>query len=493
MAKAPVFFRRYISQFMLIFAFIVNTFCAWSYGSSNSLNGISLNPLFTFNFNHFDGSMDGRELIRGALEFSIGTSGSEIEEYYLLKYDSLHKKVAALNPYEMDLETRCKEILSLIYNEKLTFYQEEQTRMDVLFEDGTYNCVSSCILYVALCKDFGIDARCQRTKKHCFAKVYLDTGSYIVETTNPYGFNPGTKQPITDTRYAVVEKRNYENAREVCDRELAGLVAKNLCSYYIEMDVYDLAVGLAVTRMRFLDGLGLDDDSRNDFDAVCINYLAYCQSQEAHYDAFLWLCDVIKEYGMTDLLQKAYDNVLFNCLVSFARNGNYESADELFENNRQNLSMEMDEKLLRTLFLMRADDEVSKLSNKDALDYVKENIEYAQSIPGLYTADVKTTFEKWLDYFWFNLASEYFDRGEYIEAVEIASQGLQDVPSSANLKSIKKQALYNNDVKYHNLFAKYANAQDYEKAKEVLEEGLRQNPGSAMLMQDMNAILYLLK
>lgn len=482
--------RRFFSLVALVLALGMNSFFGWGFESNTD---VSLSPLFTFNFTHFDGSMDSRELIQAGLEFSLGKAGNEVEAYYLAKYDKLEKQIYNSVINEQDEKEKCQKILMLMYENCLSLYDADQTRIDVLLEEGRYNCVSSCILYAALCKRCGISVKAQRTKDHCFCKVYLSSGEFDVETTNPYGFDPGTKQQVTDSRYAVVEKKKYSGRREICDRELAGLIAKNLSSIYNDYEVFDLAVGQAVTRMNFLTGLAIDDDSRYDFDAVCTNYVGYLQEKQEFYDAFLWLCKVVEEFGLSKTLLVTFENTLYNCCVFFTNNDDFDEAEIIFDSYSDYLSGGVKTKIQKMLFVTRAQSEVDSLSGMEAIEFVREKITEAKGISGLYDKEVKAQFDNWLEYYWYDIISSKFNAGLYMDAYELSLDALKDVPGSSSLKSIGKQTLYNHDVEIHNKFAELANAKDYEGANEVLLKGLEENPASSILKSDMNSLKPYLK
>ncbi len=69
-------------------------------------------------------------------------------------------------------------------------YDYDQPRVTGIFEHGTYNCISSALLYTALARAFGLPVRGVITKNHAFVELDPDgTDQRIdVETTDPAGF-----------------------------------------------------------------------------------------------------------------------------------------------------------------------------------------------------------------------------------------------------------------------------------------------------------------
>jgi hypothetical protein len=96
-----------------------------------------------------------------------------------------------------NIELRAKTLHRLMHEElldssdsKLAGYDLAQTSLSELLRSGEYNCVSSALLYVILCRYFGIDARGVLLPSHVFAEVRLPKGKTLdVETTTPSGFN----------------------------------------------------------------------------------------------------------------------------------------------------------------------------------------------------------------------------------------------------------------------------------------------------------------
>lgn len=69
-------------------------------------------------------------------------------------------------------------------------YDFDQSALSPIFPERRFNCVSSAILYVILCKRFGLDAEGVVLRTHAFAQIRTAEGKLIeVETTTPTGFD----------------------------------------------------------------------------------------------------------------------------------------------------------------------------------------------------------------------------------------------------------------------------------------------------------------
>ncbi len=129
-------------------------------------------------------------------------------------------------------------------------YDERQTRLDVLLATGRFNCVSSAVLYGLLARSLGLEFRAVQTPDHAFIRV-LRTKGWDVETTNPYGFDPGSRREFTDsfgrvTGYSYVPPGQYSRRKELGDKGLLALILYNRNAYDTEAGRYLEALQPAV-------------------------------------------------------------------------------------------------------------------------------------------------------------------------------------------------------------------------------------------------------
>jgi hypothetical protein len=153
--------------------------------------------------------------------------------------------------------SRADFILRYIHNTMLKNYAERQTRVDEVFVNGRYNCVSSAVLYLILAASQGIDAWGVVTRDHAFVTVRAGTETIDVETTNPYGFDPGNRQEFHDdfgrlTGFAYVPARNYRNRADLSPLELISLIFSNRIFDLESRSRYAESVPLALNRFALL-------------------------------------------------------------------------------------------------------------------------------------------------------------------------------------------------------------------------------------------------
>ncbi|MDR0561925.1 MAG: hypothetical protein LBG73_04475 [Spirochaetaceae bacterium] len=190
-------------------------------------------------------------------QISLWASGvkdaAEFEDIIAEAVDSLRLNLPA------DPRERGSYILSFMHRRYLNAYSYHQTRLDTIFMTGQYNCVSSAVLYMILAVSADLDVKGVITKDHAF--IQLNTGLELidVETTNPYGFDPGGRKEFHDgfgniTGFAYVPARNYRDRATVSPLELISLILSNRISELESTYRYNDSIPLAVNRTALLTG-----------------------------------------------------------------------------------------------------------------------------------------------------------------------------------------------------------------------------------------------
>lgn len=153
-------------------------------------------------------------------------------------------------PSLSDPGARAEALLSFLHARILKRCGESQTRVDRAVLTGEYNCVSSAVLYAYLAKKAGLSVSGVRTPDHALCVVDLPGRPVDVETTNRYGFDPGSKKEFQDsfgriTGYAYVPPGRKEARRGIGDREFLGLILSNRIAELELQGRWDESVGLA--------------------------------------------------------------------------------------------------------------------------------------------------------------------------------------------------------------------------------------------------------
>ena len=108
---------------------------------------------------------------------------------FLARYGATLRKLS-------DHRQRGRYLLELLHHDifetaggQLGRYRASQSQLTVTLDDGTYNCISSALLYLVTARAVGLDARGVKMPHHAFVEVRLPGGERVdVETTSPRGF-----------------------------------------------------------------------------------------------------------------------------------------------------------------------------------------------------------------------------------------------------------------------------------------------------------------
>lgn len=432
-------------------------------------------------------SLSPSELIRAALLFSGCTEDSAGFSESFSVYQKLEAAVSSSHFMSLDEEERAEAVLSLMYEQVLVRYRENASRMDEMLCSGIYNCVSSSVLYYALATAAGISVAAQRTPEHSFCTAVLSNGTRIdVETTNPMGFNPGKRRPVSSSSYYVVPKKKYSGRHEISGRQFAGLIARNRCSLAMTRNDYETAVPLAAARMRFMeeDESKTADDSRADFFLVCSNYSAYLQGQSKFEDAVIWLEQAANRWNGHELIQKQYDGALFNAAAVKCNAGQYKEAAEFYEPRKDSVSLSAQKNIEAAIFMATVQGESRKMDDDSAISYLVEKLASMKSG----TKDYRQVHSL-LEVRWHSKITAAAQEFGWLEAAGLCKDAVQSLPSSSRLKTLHAQCLRNYDAQVHNEFAMLANSGRTEEARTVLEKGLSANPSSRILARDLQSLV----
>ena len=476
-------YKRFIS---VIFLFLLGLHL-FAQDKKNSYP--SLEPEYVFPFSAVF-ELTGREIIQISLEFSSCHEDTAGYNDCLEVYDKLEDTVTGSEYKKMDVRQRAEAVLDLMYSEVLTDYDEKQTRMDVLFQSGKYNCVSSSVLYMALCRAAGISVCGNMTPCHAFCTVSTDGSDVDVECTNPLGFDIGSKKIKDESKYYIIPASKYNGRKKVSDRMFVSLVANNLISLFNKEGDYDKAVPYAASRMVFLKDSPQEEyeDARSIFDTVAGNLSASYQKKSAYVDALLWMDMVYRRWGMTPLLQEKYDEAFSNAVIYVCNGGDIDTALSLYNAYKKNVSRTNATSCEYLITHKSLEIAFRDLDNMGCIEYLEKN--YDKNL--ISNKDIIAAIDQYYEYYWYKVIDSYIKSNSstqesssmYSDAISLCCRALKDVPSSESINSFKDQILYNYSVYIHNNVARLYNEGQKEEALSVLEEGITFYPDSKVLQND---------
>ncbi len=372
-------------------------------------------------------------------EAALTASGAGQEKRRLLmqRLDALWQSLSARLEKSGAPEENAEKILSFMYEKILSKYNFDQTRLDQALESGVYNCVSSAVLFMHFSKRAGIPVLAVETPRHAFCVIFDGEKKIDVETTNPYGVNPGKKR-TTDlgsgrTKYITVPAKDYAGRHQVDDRRAIGMIYNNRIVQLQKKKLDAQTVGLAVDSY-FVQGKS--QVSKNDLELCVSNAAANLSNAGKELEAINLLESAEKEFGQSQRWTKS----IFNC--------------------RRNHVLKL----------------VKELPFEEGLSAAKENRE--KLLPADY-AELK-------EYAWLLGAQKAGEKMDWPLAVQIAERGLKDFPQSKKLLNCRNIFTNNYAADFHNAAADLFNSGKKGEAVEKIKEGLKVLPQNKILLSDLD-------
>lgn len=332
-----------------------------------------------------------------------------------------------------DPQEQAEAALAYMHERLLRRYDERQTGVDVLLSRGSYNCVSSGVVYAILLKSLGLRVWGVRTSDHAFCRVQAGEQAFDVETTSPFGFDPGTRKEFTDnfgrvTGYSYVPPSNYRDRRDIGEKELLGLILFNRTAFASERRDYLGAVPPAVDAYALLE----NEESRERLTTSLLNLASWYGMSGRFGEALEFLARAAERYGNARL-DALRGDLTHNWVLSLIQKGNFAEAQQLLDTQRDGGQLVEREWKELTVYL-------------------------------------------------YQVRAQKAAPGDYGEAARLILEGLNKVGSDQGLAR-------SYEVYVHNSVVTLIRDGLYEEALAVLEEALLQLPASGVLMKDRSMVL----
>ena len=392
-------------------------------------------------------------------------------------------------------------ILGYMHKNLLRIYSLDQTRIDTLLAGGRYNCVSSAVLYMILCKSVDLDVSGVMTKDHAFVSIHFPREDIDVETTNPYGFDPGGRGEFHDqfgklTGFTYVPVQNYRDRQGISSIELVSLILWNRISELEAKNRFAEAVPLAVDRAALLNGVTLtsppgadpapslfEDPYQTLLDRL-FNYGAFLLNSGKEEDCLRWAALASPRYPDEKRWQEFIQAAVNNRLNKYLQAGQMTEARNFLDSQRSVLSpanyaqfdvVLADTELVRGVNRIRSaaegDNAIAAIEKARAENKIND-----QRTAELLTAAVQKTAAV--------ISADRDWRGaiNYIENI-IARFG-----SYRDLEQTLQNYRNNLATDFHNRFAAAWNRGNFDEAEFILNEGLAEFPVNRQLLADRETV-----
>ncbi|MDR2951718.1 MAG: hypothetical protein LBU82_00590 [Treponema sp.] len=395
-------------------------------------------------------------------------------------------------------EERAEYILAFMHKNLLKAYSLAQTRIDTMLSNGRFNCVSSAVLYVILCESAGVKTSGVMTKDHAFATAHIGAVDIDVETTNPYGFDPGNRKEFHDhfgklTGFAYVPARNYRDRQTINKIELISLIMDNRMADLESRNLFAEAVPVAVDRFALLNGDAqaagekedftghLFTDPRKDFLDRLLNYGAFLLKAGREEDCLRWAAAASARYPESrwqEMILAAANNRVMKYVKA-----NQLTEAKNFLNNQKAFLQEADYKQLDNLILetelLAAANRIRVASDGDAVISAVNQALGNSRINENRAAEIRT--------FAVNKTAAALCTAparDWRAAIRYIENAISRFGADRELEQALRVYRGNLAANYHNRFADAWNKKNFNEAERVLNEGLLEIPDDRRLLSD---------
>ncbi len=431
--------------------------------------------------NRWETPFTAEMIIKSSLTAS-GLSGDRLINY-IGKYKEVLKK------FRLDFESAATDqepylqgeyILKWMHENLLSSYLENQTLMDNLLDTGRYNCVSSALLYSILTRDEGLNSGIVETIDHAFSTVETKKGVIDVETTTPFGFNPGVKQEFYEefkkTGFTYVPPGNYRDRIQINDRDSIALIFQNRMSMLQKKNMHSLVVGLAIDRWV----LSESPVTRKDMNDAFRNWAAVLNNRGSYLEAFNLINNFSEKYNLTDKNKDLLYSLAYNEMIALINLKNYGEAELFLQKTEGVIEKGNITNLENMITRGKIEDLLVKGSYTESLPIVR-----AAYISGNISAkDWKT----WITLIHQNRAFEISETSGWWDSWQYLTNLPEDEKSIQAIKRSLNMAHENWGIGIHNKFVELYNSGQFKEAEQLLLDNLKNDPDNAIIKRDLSKL-----
>ena len=304
-----------------------------------------------------------------------------------------------------------------------------------------------------------------------------------METTTPFGFDPGTRMEAVDsfsgrTGFVYVPPGNYRRRRDIGERELISLIYQNRISDLQRRGEWAETIGLARDRWA----LSGSDAAKEDFRASLSNYVADMDRRHKYDEGLRFLRSAAGELGADHGLADIATALLGNGVSNLLRAGRIESARAMLN----------DEELTA---LVPAEYVESRMDDADRaeLDMIVKSGDFEGALiaadEALESGLIEPSrWEETMLYLWSTEARRISSGGKWIDGWKLLTQAPRKMASISRWSELEDSYRHNAAVVYHNQFADFFRKSRFEEAGAVLEEALALFPEDTTLIRDLRTL-----
>ncbi|MCL1957965.1 MAG: hypothetical protein FWF68_00025 [Spirochaetes bacterium] len=408
----------------------------------------------------------------------------------------------AIRP-ELSEKEKADFILNYMHKNILKTYYLYQTKLDTLLSNGRYNCVSSAVFYTILCKSAGLNASGVMTKDHAFVMVHINGQNFDVETTNPYGFDPGNRKEFHDssgktTGFAYVPPQNYRDRQTISQIELVSLILNNRIGDFERANNFTASVPLAVDRAALLLGnlysktaeVSTSDflfaDPRKDLMDRLLNYGASLLRSNKEEDGIRWAVFASSVYCDNNRWQEFLSAAVNNRISRYIKEKKIQDARTFLDSQKPFIPeadyVQFDTLMVDAELLNR----VNNFKTPEEGNDVVSAIDQARTSGRLPEKRASELLTYAIQKVAVSLCAA--PDKDWRTAIRYLENAISKYGPNRELEQSLRTYKGNLVADYHNRFAAEWNKKNYVEAELILNEGLAEFPGDKQLLSDKQIV-----
>jgi tetratricopeptide (TPR) repeat protein len=432
-------------------------------------------------------------------EISIWASGGNGSA--LQRIHDLAVSIPASPDFPSTERERAEFILTYLHRNVFRAYSLMQTRVDTVFANGRFNCVSSSVLYMVLAKSVGIRVSGVKTVDHAFAMVHIGGEDIDVETTSRHGFDPGNRREFHDecgrvTGFVYVPAQNYHDRQTITPIELVSLIMTNRISDLETRRRFQEAIPIAIDRAVLLTGNANEprpgsssaffEDPHNDLMNRLFNYGAFLLNSGREEETLRWAQFASAVFPHEDRWQEFTNAAVNNRLQRFVRANQLTAARTFLQTHEAALTTDnfarLDNVLLDTELLAGANRIRSASDGDDVATAIVQaaangRIDEDRAAELLTFAVMRTAS-----------VLSAAPRRDWLAAIDYLQNAIASFGSNNEWEGALQTFKGNRAADFHNRFAAAWNRRNFDEAMNILNEGLLEFPTNRQLLSNMETV-----
>ncbi|MDR0557089.1 MAG: hypothetical protein LBG43_04365 [Treponema sp.] len=434
---------------------------------------------------------------------ALWASGAQNQDAYLSRIAGAVKTLQNAPDLPAGARARGEYVLAFMHDNYLKRYMENQTLVSALLDAGSFNCVSSAVFYTILAVAVDLDVRAVITRDHAFVTVKADgdqggasSAALIdVETTNKYGFDPGTKIEFRDefgkvTGYAYTDQQNYRQRAPISQLELVSLILANRIAFLEKQNRYIAAIPLMADAAALLSmrtektSSPFFMDHEENLKICLINFGKDLERAGKYDDALQYIATLQTHYPGDPELDELTGIVVHNAVATRLRQNRATEAREYLLTHKQLVRQEQFASLNAQIRANELVALVNSLKTQADAEYVLSLLNDHALISIIGEAESIEIRNAVL-----NQEVIFVSREEGLEAAIRFTEAKLAIYGRIPTLEQNLEVFRNNYAgELHNHFVMLWNSGKREESRAFLQEALRQFPNNKLLLNDVRII-----